>query len=100
MSGAIFVHLPKEHLDSPVPRHLRKLVHRGDEKRGKQSIYLLVDYHDRQPFVGRLLRGERAPTVGVSTIDEGASVSLRIDLDMFGRIDFRAAPGAMSELGW
>ena len=39
-------HLPKQHLHSTVPRHLGKLIDRGDHHRRQSSVNLLVHNDD------------------------------------------------------
>ena len=56
----VAVHLPEQHLDFALPRHLGKLVHRGDQQRRQSAINLLVDDDNRQALVGCLAPAEQA----------------------------------------
>ena len=76
MSVAVPVYLPKEHLDSTVPRHLSKLVDSRDEHRRKTAIDFFVDDQNWQTLIRRILCGEETAAQRVPAEDERATPAL------------------------
>ena len=99
--GTVAVHQPEEHADRPFPGHLGELVHSGDDQGGQPAVDLLVNDQGRNPLVRRLAGAERAPSHGVSAVDDGAPGALLVGfhLDVLAGVDGRPAPGAVGQLG-
>ena len=101
MPGTVAIHPPKEHLGFPFPGHLGEFIHRGNQQRGQAPIDFLVHDQNGQPFSRRSTTAERTISQGVAAVLQGtgASLGIRLDNNVSARIDRRATPGAVSQLG-
>src|SRR5262245_35559591 len=94
------VHLPEEHLNFALPRHLGEFVHRGDEQCRQAAINLFINHDHRQALVCRLSLAEEALAELIAAIGQGATRAVRIGLsiEMLARFDGTSAPRTSGEL--